>query len=103
MGNYVSGAPKDSGGNPIPASWTDDPLVQDVTPIKKTHIVELRACLAALDGHYHVFNGNNSNAELPDVAVAWAESNAQLIVDETPPKAAHTNEIIGFIKSFDGH
>ena len=59
MGNYTSGPPKSSGGNPIPAAWTDDPLVQDVTPIKKTHIVEMRACLEALDGHYHVFNGNN--------------------------------------------
>ena len=56
MGNYTSGPPKSSGGNPVPAAWMDDPLVQDVTPIKKTHIVEMRACLEALDGHFHVFN-----------------------------------------------
>lgn len=103
MGSIVSGPPKDSGGNPIPVTWTDDPLTQDVTPVKKTHIVEMRVALEALDGHYHVFSGNNSNAETPDVAVSWAESNAELIVDETPPKASHTNEIINFIKAFDGH
>ena len=103
MGTYTSTPPKDSGGNPIPVTWTDDPLEQDITNIKKTHIVEMRATLEALDGHYHTFNGFDSNAELPDISVSWAESNAEIIVDETPPKDQHTNEIIDFIKDFDGH
>ena len=45
MGNYESGAPKDSGGNPIPVTWTDDPLQQDITETKKQHLVEMRAAL----------------------------------------------------------
>ncbi|MDD5422045.1 MAG: hypothetical protein PHT32_01295 [Candidatus Omnitrophica bacterium] len=103
MADYVSGPPKDSGGNPVPVTWTDDPIQQDITEPKKQHLVEMRAALQALDGHYHVFNGNDSQPELPDVAVSWLVPNANIIIDETFVAAQHINEIIGFIKNFVGH
>lgn len=87
----------------IPVTWTDDPLVVDKTFIKKTHITEMRAALEALDGHIHVFDGNDSGAELDDVSVTWAVADAAIIVDKTEPLAAHFNEIITYLKAFDNH
>ena len=99
MSNYTSGSPVPT----IPVTWTDDPLIADTYKEKKIHLVELRAALEALDGHYHVFNGINSQGELPNVTVAWVESSASIIVDQTKIKAAHYQEVMDFIKAYDGH
>lgn len=99
MALVVSGTPSPA----IPVTWTDDPLEVDKTNIKKTHIVEMRAALEALDGHIHVFAGHNSNVEDPDTTVTWAVANASIVVDKTEPLAAHFQEIIDFIKDFDNH
>jgi len=105
MANYESGAALSSGGAAIPVTWTDDPIVEDSRdiPVKKVHLTEFRAALEALDGHYHVFNGNNSQSELPDVSVSWNEASVDIIVDQTEVKAEHVNEIIGFLQDFEDH
>lgn len=87
----------------IPVSWVEDPLVCDISFIKKSHLIELRAVLTALDGHTHVFNSVTSGAELPDVTVTWAESNASIVVDTTFIKASHMQELIDYLKDFDAH
>jgi len=99
MGNYTSSTSSPA----IPVSWTDDPLVQYTTPIKKVHLTELRAALEAMDGHTHTFNTKTSGAELPNVSVSWAEASSSIVVGTTLIKAAHTQEIIDYIKAFDDH
>jgi len=99
MTQYASGTPVPT----IPVTWTDDPFISDSIKSKKIHLVEMRAALEALDGHYHVFNSVNSQGELPNVAVAWVEASVAIIVDSTKIKASHYQEIIDFIKAYDGH
>lgn len=99
MGNYDSGTPVPA----IPVSWSETPIVINITWAKKSHFVELREALEAMDGHYHVFNGNNSGAELPDVTVSWGEASNDIIVNETFVKASHFQEIIDYLKDFEEH
>jgi hypothetical protein len=99
MTDFDSGYPSPS----IPVSWTDDPLVSRETRIKKVHLTEMRAALEAMDGHIHTFNGNDSGAELPDVSVSWNTPDVDIIIGQTQPYSNHINEVIGFIKDFEGH
>jgi hypothetical protein len=98
MASYISGTPSPS----VPVSWSES-LNAQTTSVKKAHLAELRASLEALDGHIHVFNGNNSGAELPNVSVTWAEPTASIVVNTTPVKASHVNEVITYLKAFVGH
>jgi hypothetical protein len=99
MANYDSGTPVPA----TPVTWAETPLAINNTFARRSHLIELRTALESLDDHYHVFNGNNSQAELPDVTVSWAEASNDIKVNETFVKASHFQEIIEFIKDFDGH
>ena len=94
---YTSGTPVPS----VPVSWTDIPLLSDITPVKRTHLMEMRIALEYLDGHYHVFNAIDSTDEKPGVSVTWAEP--IITTDETWNKASHTQEVINYLIDFDGH
>lgn len=99
MPNYNSGTPSPA----IPVSWTETISGGHVTAIKKAHTDELRAALTALDGHIHAFNSangyHNSQAELPNVSVSYAEA----ITVGLATKAQHINELADYVKAFDAH
>jgi len=91
----------------ISVSWVDT-LTVDVTKIKKSHLVELRTAVSELDGHVHTVARTSypsviSTTEIPDVSVTYVDSDASILVDQTKVKAQHMNELIGYLKDFDGH
>jgi len=98
MSEYTSGTSSPA----IPVSWAET-INQSSTDIKKSHLVELRAALTAMDGHKHVFNSITSGAELPNVSVSYAESNESIVVGVTDVKASHAQEVIDFQKDFEAH
>jgi hypothetical protein len=91
-------------GSPVPNpsnTWTNDPVVGDVTEVRAQHMEELRQALEYSDGHYHFFNGYTSGPELPDVSVSW--SDPTITANSTKIRANHWLELRTYIEDFDGH
>jgi photosystem II stability/assembly factor-like uncharacterized protein len=63
---------------PSVLTFTDDPLVAGVTPVRQVHITELRQCIDSLRARH----------SLP--AFAWTDS--PLVAGDTPVKALHLQE-----------
>ena len=108
MATYTSTTPYKSGGSPLTYSWTDVPLVSKITIIKSEHMNQLRQVLKDAHLHYHTAGPRstpatsvNSQQEDPNIPVAFVDD--PVTANNTVAvKAAHVNELIGYIKSYEG-
>jgi hypothetical protein len=104
---YTTTTPKKADGSPLTYSWTNDPLGADDMPLKKEHADQLRTVL--IDAHLHKHTAGprvypassvNSGQENPNIVIAFTDP--VIIAEATKIRVAHLNELIGFIKDFEG-
>lgn len=93
-------------GNPIPNpsnTWSNVPIVADVTAVRKAHLAELREALEDFSVHYHIFDGYTSGTELPDVSFTWTDAIEDIHPGTTKVRAVHWTELRSAVESSDGH
>ena len=93
-------------GNPVPNpsnDWTNDPIVSDVTQVRKQHLAELREAMDLHDGHYHHFNGYVSGPELPNVSFSWTDSIDNIHPGTSKVRAVHWTELRTAVEDSDNH
>ena len=93
-------------GNPIPnpsSAWSNDPVVGNVTNVRKAHLQELREVMDLHSSHYHIFDGYTSTNELPDVSFSWVVPIGNIVPDVTKISVAHWTELRTAVSSADNH
>jgi len=93
-------------GSPIPNpsnSWSNVPIVSNVTSVRKAHLAELREALEKYDGHYHFFEGYTSGTELPDVSYSWTDPIGNIQPGTTHVRAVHWTELRAAVENANNH